>query len=721
MTNQTEILNEKIYVFKQIAIEKGGVCLSENYINSKTKLLYECKNGHQWFAVPYGTLKGQWCQKCAAIENAKKKKDTIGVFKRIAAENGGKCLSENYSNQHDRLHFECKKGHQWYARAANVKHGDWCRKCSYKIIAEKKKLDIKLLQEIAVKKGGRLISKTYEKSDKKLLWECSEKHQWWSAAQNIRAGHWCKKCSSKKASQHLKKSIEDCKKLAKLNDGLCLSVDYINNQTNLLWKCKNGHIWEATYANVNKGTWCKICSRKQTAQKRKTPLSYFQQYAISKGGICLSKNLENQNSILKFQCSEGHIWEVKAGSIRGGHTWCRICAGSFKADTPELQLMRLNKIQKISKSHGGECLSKEYVNSKTKLQFKCKEGHVWWTTSSVILKGHWCNICSSNRAGDFSRDDIEIFKNIIEKKGGKCLTEKYVNQQTRILIECDKGHQWYAHPGNLKNRGDWCRICNGSAPHELQDIIKLAESRGGECLSENYKNDMTKVLWKCSEGHTWEATPNNIKRGKWCPTCSSGIGERACRLCFEKIFNRQFNKVRPNWLRNKSGFIMELDGYNEELKLAFEHQGSQHYSLKKSNHRFLKENLKQNDAQKAEICKTQGITIIYILEVFTDTKLNDLISFILQELDRFNISYPIEAHNIILDPKEVYTYTRTKEVKIREERAKQILEDNDAELVDIYRINSGVKIKVKCKNNHTLVTRIGTVINGQICRKCDNI
>ena len=162
---------------------------------------------------------------------------------------------------------------------------------------------------------------------------------------------------------------------------------------------------------------------------------------------------------------------------------------------------------------------------------------------------------------------------------------------------------------------------------------------------------------------------------------------------------------------------MELDGYNGELKLAFEHQGRQHYDLK-TNSLFSKDNVEINDKEKAEICKQKGIHIIYIPEVFTDTKLNNLVSFILQELNRLNISYPTDSDKIILESREVYTYTKTKEVAIREERALQLLKNNDASLIDIYRVNSGVKVKVKCKNSHTLTTSISTILSGTVCKKC---
>lgn len=717
MTHQTEIRHDSIDFFRRLAESKDGKCITDTYTNSKTKLLYECKNGHQWYAYTSNTLKGHWCQRCVALEKANKKKDTIELFKKIATDKGGKCLSANYSNQKDRLLFECKNGHQWYGKAGKIKIGDWGRKCSYKIIEEKNKLDISVLIDTAVEKGGKLLSTTYEKANKKMLWECSEKHQWWTTVQNIRSGKWCKKCSSKKASEHLKKNIDDCKTLAEINEGYCLSEIYVNSQTNLIWQCKGGHTWQATYANVKKGTWCKICSTTKRGINRRTPIEYFKQYAISKGGLCLSDIYENQESILEFQCANGHTWKVRSGSIKNGETWCMKCVGKWKADTPELQAERLNEIKEIAKSHGGECLSDKYVNQKTKIEFKCKEGHLWRTVSSAIKNGNWCKKCGTKRTSDSQRDNIELFKKIIEDKGGKCLTTEYASQQkTRILVECDKGHRWLAFPQHLK-RGIWCRKCNGSAPHTLSDVIKLVESRGGKCLSTEYKNDMTKIICQCTENHIWEISPNNMKRGKWCPTCNSGIGERVCRLSFEKIFNTHFNKVRPNWLRNKAGFVMELDGYNEKLKLAFEHQGTQHYSLK-TNHRFAKANLPQNDKEKSEICQTKGIAVIYIPEVFTDTKLNNLIPFILQELDRLNISYPTEANKIILDPREVYTYTKTKEIQIREERAIQLLQNNNSFLLDIFRINSGVKVKVKCNNNHTATTSISTILNGTVCKKC---
>ena len=69
------------------------------------------------------------------------------------------------------------------------------------------------------------------------------------------------------------------------------------------------------------------------------------------------------------------------------------------------------------------------------------------------------------------------------------------------------------------------------------------------------------------------------------PECSSYSGEKICRLAFETLFNAKFNKSRPDWLKTEKKNKLELDGYSEKNQIAFEHQGSQHYSF---NNRFHK-------------------------------------------------------------------------------------------------------------------------------------
>ena len=52
-----------------LAQRKGGACLSKKYTNSTSNLRWRCSKGHVWAAAPYnvGKLNGTWCPHCAGV------------------------------------------------------------------------------------------------------------------------------------------------------------------------------------------------------------------------------------------------------------------------------------------------------------------------------------------------------------------------------------------------------------------------------------------------------------------------------------------------------------------------------------------------------------------------------------------------------------------------------------------------------------------------------
>ncbi|AEG71869.1 conserved hypothethical protein (plasmid) [Ralstonia solanacearum Po82] len=49
----------------------------------------------------------------------------------------------------------------------------------------------------------------------------------------------------------------------------------------------------------------------------------------------------------------------------------------------------------------------------------------------------------------------------------------------------------------------------------------MAAERGGRCLSDTYVNVLTTLEWECARGHRWHSTPRNIRAGHWCAQCAN--------------------------------------------------------------------------------------------------------------------------------------------------------------------------------------------------------
>lgn len=180
-------------------------------------------------------------------------------------------------------------------------------------------------------------------------------------------------------------------------------------------------------------------------------------------------------------------------------------------------------VQELAKQKGGKCLSKAYKNIDSVLLWKCAKGHEWETTLYQIKnRNTWCPLCSAEEKRNEERQkSLEGFKNIARQKSGECLSDIYIDHNTKMLWQCAKGHKWEAVPNHVKNSNSWCPYCAGIAKLTIEEMQKMAEAKGGKCLSKVYVNSYTKLLWKCSVGHRWETKPSVIRQSNsWCPICA---------------------------------------------------------------------------------------------------------------------------------------------------------------------------------------------------------
>jgi len=373
------------------------------------------------------------------------------------------------------------------------------------------KLDIATMTALARKRGGRCISTLYVNSTVPLLWECASGHQWSAVPASIRKGTWCPDCAGVRPG-----TLEQMKEIAESRGGDCLSVRYGNTATKLKWRCSNGHEWSATPLQVKKGHWCPFCARIAPLT-----LLLLQRIAVPKGGCCLSLAYVNSSHPVRWKCAVGHEWLARAHSIQAGN-WCPVCAHN--------QRLRLEEMHQIAKERGGRCLSTSYKNASTPLLWVCRHGHQWKARAANVQgglrrKGSWCRECYNGRRRFHERLSITAMRELAIARGGRCLSPEYLGSKCKLTWKCEFGHRWQAAPSYIV-QGTWCPGCARNQRLSLSLFQELAGNRGGMCLSETYVNERTVLRWRCAEGHEWEAMPDKIKRGSWCPTCAH-IGRRS--------------------------------------------------------------------------------------------------------------------------------------------------------------------------------------------------
>lgn len=221
-------------------------------------------------------------------------------------------------------------------------------------------------------------------------------------------------------------------------------------------------------------------------------------------------------------------------------------------------------------------------------------------------------------------------KNKLSSHGLKLMTleDDFNGTNEKSLIECSNGHQWLAKLSNVldKNRitrpSKGCPQCAENNYIQESYNIAIVKKPHNHTIINSYlkpiehkKNKHVRMYQlKCEFGHEYEKTNSKISHG--CPECSKKtyIGQERVRLMFEKEFNHSFPTIRPVWLINPdTGRKLELDGYCEHLKLAFEYQGRQHDS---NDTEFGGDYQKQKvrDEYKIKQCAEHGIKLIVIIQ-----------------------------------------------------------------------------------------------------------
>lgn len=577
-----------IDLFRALARERGGECLSTEYINIGQPLRFRCAKGHEWETKGHNVRAGNWCSACVG-----RVKHTLAQMQALARERGGECLSAEYRNANAPLQWRCAMGHEWTATASDVKNnGSWCPKCAYRQRASKMWLGLDVARELARERGGECLSTQYPTGPTKTLrWRCADGHEWEMPISAVRhMGQWCPVCASGLAERFCRAMFEaifdapfpkarpswlrnsrggqmeldgynDCLKLAFEYHGEqhYSEVPFFHRKSSLAKRIEDDNaklalcaahgvaLIAVPYTTPFDGMQHFIyqeCAYRGVALTRKPPididrLQYYRsndldrmrEYAATKGGKCLTEYFPGVAVPALWECAKGHQWRAKFHEVRRYQSWCPVCSGKRRP------VLVNGRIQPASlQQHRAVALleMKELAKSRggecLSTEYQDLYTKLKWRCSqghewSATAHGAVYSKAWCPKCAGVARLSLADAQAAAKSRGGEVLSLEYINATTKMRWRCGRGHEWLATLGSIK-AGSWCAVCAGKARLTIEEMRALAAEHGGACLSPEYTNLSTKLHWRCANGHEWWSAPGNIKAGSWCPTCGRAISER---------------------------------------------------------------------------------------------------------------------------------------------------------------------------------------------------
>ena len=395
---------------KNFAKEKNGECISEKYINSTTNYEWKCENFHIWKAtwVNVGYNNATWCKKCNEWDFEK-------IQKYVAENKNGKCLKiiDGYGID-GRYLFECDENHRWKTKTGNVIYNNtWCASCL--------KLTIEDCFYEAEKRGGKCLDTIYINKRTDINWECSNGHQFKCPLGAVRNNNrWCKEC----AIDNMKLDISEAHTIAEEREGKCLTKIYINCDTHMEWRCKEGHEFLSTLTNIKNGNWCSVCYKIQRLTKSLNRIEEW--LRLFNGKLLTNKEsinfeLTQEEIELQFECENSHVWEKTMDKINN-ESQCPKCL------IVKRRVKAINKLEEWIISFKGNLLSnkEDMINfsshfNEFDIQVKCHKGHIWSRTIEVFRNKTWCPKCKF-RSESACREILdELFDTNFIKRRLKCM------------------------------------------------------------------------------------------------------------------------------------------------------------------------------------------------------------------------------------------------------------------------------------------------------------
>lgn len=171
-------------------------------------------------------------------------------------------------------------------------------------------------------------------------------------------------------------------------------------------------------------------------------------------------------------------------------------------------------VKKYFEDNGCELLSKEYKNTKGKLDYICVCGEVATTAFERFKNGHRCKKCGRKKADNKLRHSYEDVKAFYKENKCKLLEENYNTVHDKMKFKCHCGN--IEHSLTFKQFKEFkkCKDCYKINYYNLEKVKSIFKENDCEVLINKYINNSQEVEYICSCGNKEITTIHNYIHSK---------------------------------------------------------------------------------------------------------------------------------------------------------------------------------------------------------------
>lgn len=533
--------------------EELNLAISPDEISygSTKKVYWICEKGHRWFSsVNARTSKGESnCPYCSGKRVWRGFNDLETLHPKIALEwdydkNNAK-PSDFLSGSNKKVGWICLKGHHYEAKINDrtKAKGTGCPYCSGNKPIEGENdfatVCVDLVKEWDYEKNIIQPSDISAGSGRKVWWKCKEGHKWQACVSDRRRGNGCPYCAGKIpiiGKTDLKSQRPDlaAEWHVEKNGKLTAENVTVSAGRKVWWKCKEGHEWQAKIYSRNYGTGCPYCAGQRVIVGENDILSQnpvlAEEWDYEKNkGLCPEDVCISSGKPVYWKCIYGHSWYVSPNSR--AKTGCPKCASELSTSFPE------QAIWYYCNKHFDDVVNRERLDNGMELDIFIKSKNIAIEYDGIYYhssekseererrKNHYCkernivlfHICEVY--GNKSDTPICLYRNLRNKQG----LDQVISRLMQILgvfdadidTNRDKMTIFQQYKAPLKKLG--------TIPNE-KILDEWDYGKNGELSPLMFsKASHTKFWWRCSEGHSYQASMQKrtaIQNATGCPYCA---------------------------------------------------------------------------------------------------------------------------------------------------------------------------------------------------------